>query len=93
MCRNIRVLFNFAPPATEAEIRDASLQYVRKISGFRQPSKTNEDAFENAVDQVTKVSADLLRSLQTNAEPRNREQEIARARARSAERYRVSRPA
>jgi len=88
MCRNIRPLFNFNPPATEEEIRDASLQFVRKISGFSQPSKANERSFREAVDEIAHVSTSLLRSLETNAQPRIREQEIAKARARSAERFR-----
>jgi hypothetical protein len=87
MCRNIRALFNFDPPATEEEIRDASLQFVRKISGFGQPSKANEHSFMAAVERITKVSTNLLRSLETNAQPRSREQEIARARARAKERF------
>jgi len=87
MCRNIRVLFNFDPSATDAEIRDASLQFVRKISGFRQPSKANEKSFLAAVDEITHVSTNLLRSLGTNARPRMREQEIAKAKARSATRF------
>ena len=90
MCRNIRPLFNFDPPATDAEIRDASLQFVRKISGFRQPSKANERSFLAAVDEVAHVSTNLLRSLETNAQPRNRGKEIAKAKARSAERFRAS---
>jgi hypothetical protein len=87
MCRNIRALFNFDPPATDAEIRNASLQFVRKISGFSQPSKANERSFLAAVDEITEVSTNLLRSLATNAQPRNREQEIAKAKARSAARF------
>jgi hypothetical protein len=87
MCRNIRVLFNFNPPATDAEIRDASLQFVRKISGFRQPSKANERSFLAAVDEIANVSTSLLRSLETNAQARNREEEIAKAKARYAERF------
>ena len=90
MCRNIRVLFNFDPPATDAEIRDASLQFVRKISGFRQPSKANERSFLAAVDEIAHVSTNLLRSLETNAQPRTREQEIAKAKARSAARFPAS---
>ncbi len=89
MCRNIRTLFNFDPPATEEEIRDASLQFVRKISGFRQPSKANERSFRAAVDEIAQVSTSLLRSLDTNAQPRIREQEIAKAKVRSAERFRA----
>jgi hypothetical protein len=87
MCRNIRTLFNFDPPATDAEIRDASLQFVRKISGFSQPSKANERSFLAAVDEIAQVSTSLLRSLETNAQPRNREQEIAKAKVRSVERF------
>ncbi len=87
MCRNIRVLFNFDPPTTEEEIRDASLQFVRKISGFSQPSKVNERSFMAAVEGITDVSTNLLRSLETNARPRNREQEIAKAMARAEERF------
>jgi hypothetical protein len=87
MCRNIRALFNFDPPTTEEEIRDASLQFVRKISGFSQPSKANERSFTAAVEGITKVSTNLLRSLETNARPRNREQEIAKAKARSRLRF------
>ena len=91
MCRNIRPLFNFEPPVTEDEVRAASLQFVRKISGFSKPSKLNEDAFQAAVEEIAKVSNRLLRSLETNAPPRNREQEAAKAKARSAERYGPSR--
>jgi hypothetical protein len=87
MCRNIRTLFNFDPPATDAEIRDASLQFVRKISGFSRPSRVNEHSFTVAVDQIARVSTALLRSLETDAEPRNREQEIAKAKARYLLRY------
>ena len=87
MCRNIRSLFNFDPPATEAEIRDASLQFVRKISGFRRPSKANEHSFRAAVDEIAHASTHLLRSLETNAQPRNRELEIAKAKARYATRF------
>jgi len=87
MCRNIRPLFNFEPPVTEEELRSASLQFVRKISGFSKPSKTNEGAFFAAVDEIAAVSARLLRSLETNAPPRNRELEAAKAKARSAARF------
>jgi hypothetical protein len=87
MCRNIRPLFNFNPQATDAEIRDASLQFVRKISGFRKPSRANERSFLAAVDQIAHVSTKLLQSLQTNAQPRSREQEIAKAKARSGTRF------
>lgn len=87
MCRNIRTLFNFEPPVTSEEIRAASLQYVRKISGFTHPSKANEKAFEAAIEEVAKASARLLRSLETNAPPKNREEEAAKAKARSAARF------
>src|ERR1700757_2479997 len=87
MCRNIRPLFNFEPPVTEEEVRSASLQFVRKISGFSKPSKVNEAAFLAAVEEIAEVSTRLLRSLETNAPPRNREEEAAKAKARSAERY------
>lgn len=87
MCRNIRTLFNFEPPATELEIRDASLQFVRKLSGFTVPSKANEAAFERAVADVAAAARLLIRGLVTSAEPRNREVESARARARSAARF------
>jgi hypothetical protein len=88
MCRNIKILFNFDPPVTEEEIRAASLQFVRKISGFTHPSKANEEAFSHAVDEVTDVSTRLLRSLATNAPPRNREEEAAKAKARGEARFR-----
>lgn len=87
MCRNIRTLFNFDPPATELEIRDASLQFVRKLSGFSVPSKANEAAFEQAVEEVAATARKLIASMVTSAEPRNREVEAAKARARSAERF------
>lgn len=87
MCRNIKMLFNFDPPVTDEEIRAASLQFVRKISGFNKPSKANEAAFHAAVDEVAEASTRLLRSLQTSAEPRNREDEAAKAKARAAERF------
>ncbi len=87
MCRNIRELFNFDPPATDEEIRAASLQYVRKVSGFNKPSKANEDAFLAAVEEVAKASTRLLRTLETNAHPKNREEEAAKAKARSATRF------
>lgn len=87
MCRNIKPLFNFDPPATDEEIREASLQFVRKISGFAKPSKANEVAFHEAVDGIAVVAGSLLGSLVTDAEPRNREREAARARARAAERF------
>lgn len=87
MCRNIKTLFNFEPPATEEEIRAASLQFVRKLSGFTKPSKANEAAFDLAVEEVTAVAEKLLASLVTNAEPRDREIEAEKARQRSAERF------
>jgi hypothetical protein len=87
MCRNIRPLFNFEPPVTEDEVRAASLQFVRKISGFSKPSKANEAAFYAAVGEIAEVATRLLHSLETNAPPRNREQEAAKAKARAAERY------
>ena len=87
MCRNIRTLYNFEPPVTEEEIRAASLQFVRKLSGFNKPSKANETAFLRAVDEVAAVAGRLLHSLETTAPPRNREQEAARARARNAKRF------
>ena len=87
MCRNIKTLFNFEPPVTDDEIRAAALQFVRKVSGFTKPSKANEAAFLAAVDEVTAVSRKLLGSLETNAPPRTREEEAAKARARGAERY------
>jgi hypothetical protein len=87
MCRNIRTLHNFEPPATENEIRASALQYVRKISGFSKPSQANSEAFERAVDEVTAVSTRLLGELVTNAPPKDREVEAAKAKARSAARY------
>ena len=90
MCRNIKNLFNFDPPATEAEIRDASIQFVRKISGFTNPSKANENAFERAVEEVAASARTLIQSLVTTADPRNRETESAKARARSAVRFGTS---
>ncbi|MDB5801282.1 MAG: hypothetical protein JWL63_2221 [Rhodocyclales bacterium] len=87
MCRNIKTLFNFAPPATDAEIRDASLQFVRKLSGFTVPSKQNTEAFERAVEQIAATARELIDSLVTNAEPRYREVEAAKAKARSAARF------
>lgn len=87
MCRNIKTLFNFEPPVTDEEIRAASLQFVRKLSGFTKPSKTNEAAFAAAVEEVAAVANKLLQSLETNAPPRNREEEAAKARARSAQRF------
>ena len=87
MCRNIRILFNFSPPVTEEEIRAASLQFVRKVSGFNKPSKANEEAFHSAVDEIAAVSMKLLSSLETTATPKNREEEAAKAKARAAERF------
>jgi hypothetical protein len=87
MCRNIKMLFNFDPPVTEDEVRAAALQFVRKITGFNKPSKANEAAFKTAIEQVTAVSMQLLSSLETNAPPRNRAEEAAKARARNAERF------
>jgi hypothetical protein len=87
MCRNIRTLHNFEPPATDEEVRDASLQYVRKISGYTKPSQANQEAFDRAVDAVTAASAELLAQLTTAAPPKNREVEAAKARARSEKRY------
>ena len=87
MCRNIKTLFNFDPPVTEEEIRAASLQFVRKITGFNKPSKANEEIFLAAVEEVAAISHRLLRSLETNAPPKNREEEAAKARARAAERF------
>ena len=87
MCRNIKTLFNFEPPVTDEEIRAASLQFVRKVSGFNKPSKANEAAFLSAVEEVAGISRNLLNSLETNAPPRNREEEAAKARARAAQRF------
>ena len=87
MCRNIKTLFNFDPPVTSEEIRAASLQFVRKISGFNKPSKANEDVFLAAVDEITGISTRLLHALETNAPPKNREEEAAKAKARAAERF------
>ena len=87
MCRNIKTLFNFAPPATDEEINAASLQYVRKLTGFNKPSKTNEAAFYSAVEDITRISERLLASLQTTAPPKDREEEAAKAKARSALRF------
>jgi hypothetical protein len=87
MCRNIKTLFNFDPPVTDEEIRAASLQFVRKISGFHKPSKANEAAFLAAIEQVAYASRCLIRSLETHAPPRNREEEAARAKARAAVRF------
>jgi hypothetical protein len=87
MCRNIRTLYNFDPPATEEEVRAAALQYVRKISGFTKPSRANEEAFARAVDAVAAASLELVNELRTTAPAKNREVEAAKARARSAQRY------
>jgi hypothetical protein len=87
MCRNIKTLFNFDPPVTDDEVRAASIQFVRKITGFNKPSKANEAAFENAIDQIAAVANRLLRSLETAAPPKNRKEEAAKAKARAAERF------
>jgi hypothetical protein len=87
MCRNIRTLFNFAPPATEDEIRASALQFVRKLSGFTKPSQANAEAFDRAVDEVSEVARQLLKSLHTNAPPRDRDIEAEKARARARQRY------
>ena len=87
MCRNIKTLFNFDPPVTDEEVQAASLQFVRKISGFTKPSKANEAAFLSAVDEVAAISKRLLHSLETNAPPKNREEEAAKAKARAMERF------
>lgn len=87
MCRNIKALFNFEPPVTEDEVRAASLQFVRKITGFNKPSKANEVSFQAAVDEISGVSLRLLHSLETSAPPKNREEETARAKARALERF------
>ncbi|HWZ43148.1 MAG TPA: DUF2277 domain-containing protein [Candidatus Saccharimonadales bacterium] len=87
MCRNIKTLFNFDPPVTPGEVQAASLQFVRKISGFNKPSKGNEASFTAAVDEIARISARLLKSLETNAPPKNREEEAAKARARAADRF------
>jgi hypothetical protein len=89
MCRSIRPLFNFDPPTTEEELRAASLQFVRKISGFHTPSKANETSFKSAVDQIAAVAADLLNSLETTAAPKNRETEASKAKTRAAGRFRA----
>jgi hypothetical protein len=88
MCRNIKTLHNFEPPATEDEVRASAIQFVRKLSGFTKPSKANEPAFHRAVDQVTQAARELLDSLVTNAPPRDREVEATKARAKAADRYR-----
>ena len=87
MCRNIKNLFNFDPPVTPEEVRDASLQFVRKITGFNKPSKANEAAFLSAIDEIAGVSTRLIHSLETNAPPKNREEEAIKARARAAARF------
>ena len=87
MCRNIKTLFNFDPPVTDEEVRAASLQFVRKISGFNKPSKANEVAFEAAIDEVSAISMRLLGALETNAPPKNREEEAAKAKARGVARF------
>ena len=93
MCRNIKTLFNFDPPATDDEVRAASLQFVRKLSGFTAPSKVNEQVFTKAVDDVAKIARRLVDDLQTAAPPKDREEEAAKAKARAAERYGVRTPA
>jgi hypothetical protein len=87
MCRNIKTLFNFDPPVTDDEVRAASLQFVRKISGFTKPSKANERSFQDAIDEVAGISIRLLRTLETNTPPKNRDEEAAKARARAAVRF------
>jgi len=87
MCRNIKPLFNFDPPVTPEEVRAASLQFVRKITGFNKPSKANEEAFQAAIEEITRVSARLIHSLETTAAPKNREEEAAKAKARAAMRF------
>jgi hypothetical protein len=89
MCRNIKTLFNFDPPVTDEEVRAASLQFVRKISGFNKPSKANEASFLAAIEEITGISIRLLRSLETTAAPKNREEEAAKTKARAAERFGV----
>jgi hypothetical protein len=92
MCRNIKTLFNFEPPASDDEVRAASLQFVRKLSGFPRPSKANEEAFDRAIEDVSRVARELIDSLVTNAAPRDREVEAERARARAAKRFGASAP-
>jgi hypothetical protein len=87
MCRNIKTLFNFDPPVTEDEVRAASLQFVKKITGFNKPSKANEESFQAAIDEIAGISSRLLHSLETTAPPKNREEEAAKAKARAAERF------
>ena len=89
MCRNIRMLFNFDPPATEDEMRAAALQYVRKVSGTRKPSKANQARFDHAIEAITTITRELLDGMETQATPRSREQEAVRAKARSAKRFRA----
>ena len=89
MCRNIKTLFNFDPPVTDEEVRAASLQFVRKISGFNKPSKANEASFQGAVEEIAAISARFLHSLETTAPPKNREEEAAKAKARAVERFGV----
>lgn len=89
MCRNIKTLFNFDPPVTDEEVRAAALQFVRKITGFNKPSKANEAEFMAAIEEIAGISARLLRSLDTNAPPKNREEEAAKAKARAADRFRA----
>jgi hypothetical protein len=93
MCRNIKTLFNFDPPATEEEIRDAALQFVRKLSGFNSPSKANREVFDTAVDEVAAAAHRLFESLETTGKPKDREEEAAKARVRSAERFGAKQPA
>ncbi|HKV10214.1 MAG TPA: DUF2277 domain-containing protein [Thermoanaerobaculia bacterium] len=93
MCRNIKTLYNFEPPVTDGEVRAASLQFVRKITGFNKPSKANEAAFLAAVDEIARISGDLLRSLETSAPPKDRDEEAARLKARAAKRFAMERPA
>ena len=92
MCRNIKPLFNFAPPTTDSEIRDASLQFVRKITGFHKPSKANEAAFETAINEIAYASARLLQSLESNTPPKSRDEEARKARARGARRFAAGGP-
>lgn len=87
MCRNIKILFNFDPPVTDEEVRAASLQFVRKVTGFNKPSKANEAAFYAAVDEITRISSNLLSGLETSAPPKSRDEEAAKAKARSARRF------
>ena len=87
MCRNIKTLYNFAPPATNDEIHSAALQYVRKVTGYTKPSQANEDAFHRAVEDIARITAELFESLETSSSPKNREEEAAKAKARSAKRF------